>query len=94
MEVEIVITVAIDGNDKMISILLVLYVIQKRKIKYYDIQRVRLITGGYKQRPLISISIALDCNALRKQKESRKCKENIDFKEYLFSFVSKYLIIL
>ena len=62
MVVEIEITVAIDGNDKIISVLLMLYVIQKRKIKYYDIQMVRLITGGYKQHPLISISIALDCN--------------------------------
>ena len=46
MVVEIVITV---GNDKMISILLMLFVIEKEKENIKTIQRVvRLITGGYK----------------------------------------------
>ena len=44
--VEIVIAV---GNDKMISILLMLFVIEKEKENIKTIQRVvRLITGGYK----------------------------------------------
>ena len=34
MVVEIVITLVIDGSDKMISILLMLFVIEKRKRKY------------------------------------------------------------
>ena len=46
MVVEIVITV---GNDKMISILLMLFVIEKETENIKTIQRVvRLITGGYK----------------------------------------------
>ena len=46
MVVEIVMTV---GNDKMISILLMLFVIEKEKENIKTIQRVvRLITGGYK----------------------------------------------
>ena len=46
MVVEIVITV---GNDKMISILLMLFVIEKEKENIKTIQRVvRLITRGYK----------------------------------------------
>ena len=46
MVVEIVITV---GNDKTISILLMLFVIEKEKENIKTIQRVvRLITGGYK----------------------------------------------
>ena len=46
MVVEIVITV---GNDKMISILLMLFVIEKEKENIKTIQRVvRLIIGGYK----------------------------------------------
>ena len=50
MVVEIVITVGnIDGNDKMISILLMLFVIEKETENIKTIQRVvRLITGGYK----------------------------------------------
>ena len=51
MVVEILSRLVIDGNDKMISILLMLFVIQKEKEKenIKTIQRVvRLITGGCK----------------------------------------------